>query len=246
MHIGTTVTSPGATIEVSVLINGTAQPLYRRPGDGKVFVAGVPGRAYTLRVRNMGDRRIEVISTVDGRHTLKDEPGDTAACRGLVFDARSAGEFTGWRISDKETREFIFGSPAASVAAQATGSAANTGVIGFAVYRERDYPAAHRAQRGYGTPLGARTVAVASAAASADSGIPATTMSGSTLGTGIGERREDRVGSTSFTRAYGEPDILVIGYDTEEVLRGRGILGPPEPDPFPGAGTGYEKYEPAP
>ena len=239
MYIGTSVQSPDGVIEVSVLMDGTAQPLYRRPVDGKVFVAGIPGRAYTLRVRNRGDRRIEVISTVDGRHTLKDEPGDTAACRGLVFDARSAGEFTGWRISDKETREFIFGSPAASVAAQATGSQANTGVIGFAVYRERDYYFYHA----YATQDSAWPVATASAAVFDSEPV---TMRGGSLGTGIGERREDRVGSTSFTRALGAPDILVIGYDTVDVLRERGILGPPEPDPFPGAGTGYEKYEPAP
>lgn len=235
MHAGTAARTPSGTIEVSVRIGATVQPLWKR-ADGMLFVAGSPGQAYTLHVRNLTGSRAEVINTVDGRHTLRDEPGDTSANRGLVFQANSSGEFTGWRLNDNETRQFVFGAPDRSVAAQATGSTTNVGVIGFAAYRERvsDWHAP-----GY---RGAAPVATADAApggACLDSSVALRS-----LGTGMGERQEDRVHRTSFTRALGEPDILVIGYDTEDVLREMGIMGPPEPAAFPGMGTGYEQYQP--
>ena len=65
-----------------------------------------------------------------------------------------------------------------------------------------------------------------------------------TLGAAMGALRKDRVGTTTFTRDGNEPDVLVIGYDTEESLRAQGILNPPEANPFPGAQTGYANYRP--
>ncbi len=240
MHYPTTVTSPAGTIEVSVLTGGVARPLYRR-ADGRMFAPGIPGSAYTLRVRNLTPARIEAIVAVDGRHVLKDEPGDPRACHGMVLRAHDVYEFRGWRVSDDESREFLFGEPGASVAAQATGSTANIGVIGFAAWREREASYSH-----YGSILrGAHPVATASAGLESYSTTNATldmaTERGS-IGTGIGASQDDRVGRTEFTRATGEPDILIVGYDTEAELIRRGIVGPTGPDAFPGMQTGYEKY----
>ena len=226
MLIGTTASSPKGLFDAAVLIGGTAQPLYRRIAGGALFTAGWPGAAYTLRVRAIRPGRIEMITTVDGRNTLKDEPGDAEQNLGLVFTGHH--EFTGWRISDQATREFTFGAPERSVAARAAGPAANTGIVGFAAYQEA-------AKLGYGGVLRSRAVAAAPPA-SAGGGLR------SGLGTGIGERREDVVGSTHFERAPGAPDILVIRYDTAEALEAMGITGPAEPQAFPGGGTGYERY----
>lgn len=238
MYIGTSVQSPDKTIEVSVLVNGAAQSLYRRLSDGKIFVAGVPGFAYTISVRSLTGSRIEVVSTIDGRNTLKDEPGDVYANSGLVFVANSKDAITGWRISDQQTREFVFGDPARSIAAQATrGDTSNVGVIGFAVHRERpsfDLPVL----RGdYGS-----SGAMRGATKGGSDMFGSQVTRGGSLGTSMGALREDAVGRTQFIRSGGAPDILVIGYDTEEVLLAQGIIAPPEPNAFPGAGTGYEKY----
>jgi hypothetical protein len=247
MHHPTAVTSPSGTIEASVLIAGTPQKLYRR-ADGRMFAPGVPGSAYALRVRNLTGTRVEVIATVDGRHVLKDEPGDPHACRGMVIHARGTYEFRGWRVSDDESREFLFGEPAASVAAQSTGSTANIGVIGLAAWRERDpwpstYPLASSGYGGGGAGgFATRSMnPVATASAGAPVSANAAMDSAGSLGTGIGASQDDRVGRTDFTRT-GEPDILIVGYDTEAELIRRGILGPADPDPFPGVLTGYEKY----
>jgi hypothetical protein len=236
MHYPTTITSPGGMIEVSVVVGARPLALHRRP-DGLAFAAGAPGRAYALHVRNLTSSRIEAIVTVDGRHVLKDEPGDPHACRGIVLHAYCTYEFQGWRVSDEETREFLFGEPAAAAAAQATGSTSNVGVIGFAAWRERQ--TSYRLDSGI--LRGSAPVAYASAGFETRSMNTAETRSGS-LGTGIGASQDDRVGRTDFTRDGSEPDILVVGYDTEAELIRRGIIGPADPDPFPGARTGYEKY----
>jgi hypothetical protein len=241
MHYPTTVTSPGTTVEASVLIDGRPVKLYRR-NDGRMFAPGIPGSAYTLRVRNRTANRIEVIVTVDGRHVLKDEPGHPSDCHGMVLRPHDTYEFRGWRISDDESREFLFGDPGSSVAAQATGSAANIGVIGFAAWREREAWSLYGGSpilRGTGHVTRDMAVATASAGPATFSADMESTGS---LGTGIGASQEDRVGRTNFTRITGEPDILFIGYDTEAELVRRGIIGPADPDAFPGALTGYEKY----
>lgn len=241
VRIGTTVASRHKTFEVSVLMAGVPQILFQRPSDQAIFVAGVPGRAYTLRIRNLSWGRIEVVNTVDGRNTLKDEPGDARNNRGLVFYGGQTGEFTGWRTNDNETREFIFGNPEHSVAAQATGSAANVGIIGFAAYTEKVPPPVYEAPVYRSYPggqsfnyMGGGPVATASA------GGPEPMTRG--LGTGIGETRNDAIGRTDFIR-IGAPEILTVGYDTEQALAIMGVgIAYSEPDAFPGMGTGYEHY----
>jgi len=244
MHIGTTARTPAGLAEISIISGGVPQPLYRHPAGGRIFTPGIQDVTYTLRVRNLTTGRVEVITTVDGRNTLKDEPGDVQQNRGLIIPAHQAAEFTGWRIDDNTTRAFVFGPPQSSVAARATGTAANTGVIGFAVYREHvreQYVNLRSAGTSYATAapfFGAATMDWSMTNDASGGGVQSRS-----LGTGIGEARTDHVGRTGFSRAYGTaPDVLAIGYETEDVLRAQGLLGPAEPDAFPGTGTGYEKY----
>lgn len=260
------VPAPANLIEVSIRIDGVSQPLYRRATDGALFTVGVPGQAYTLGVRNMTMGRVEVITAIDGRNTLKDEAGDAKRNEGLIFRAWASGEFSGWRINNDETRQFVFGEPERSVAAQATGDVSNVGVIGFAAYREQPSwsgssysataPPPPYLASGPGEYIGqsssAQNISMGSScmnlsavsatadtsAASTDSGMPLARG----LGTGIGERQQDHVGTTTFTRT-GAADILVIGYDTYDNLVQMGVIGPSEPSAFPGLGTGYEQYQ---
>lgn len=221
--------SPSATIEAEVLVSGDPLPLYVRP-DGRPFAAGVPGTAYTVRVRNLTRARVEVILTVDGRHALRDEPGDHYACRGLVIPACGSHEFPGWQLDDREAGQFKFTDPSAGVAAAATGSSEHAGQIGFAVHRERAEVVAT-----YNSILRRRPA-------------PAAGMTGrASLGTGIGATVSSPLGRTKFERDGNPPDLLVIGYGTEAALRAQGIIpAAPEADPhaFPGQGTGYRRYQP--
>src|SRR6266536_1478530 len=138
MLIGSSVSSPRRDFTLKVLVAGMPQPLYRRPGDGTLFVVGLPGRPYALRIKHDLTGRAEVLTSVDGRDTLTNQPADLRLSRGVVVDFCQKYDCLGWRIDDTEVGDFVFAEPARSVAVQATGSAANAGVIGVAVYRERE------------------------------------------------------------------------------------------------------------
>jgi len=230
MYVGTSLKND--LIEVEVRVDGRPQRLYRSTVLDRVFVVGRPGQVYTLGVRVLGHGRVEVLNSVDGRNTLKDEPAVMTKITGLVI--RGAGEFTGWRVSDQETRQFMFGNPAQSIAAQATdGDTSNVGVIGFAAYAEYNYAGYRSAAPdllGGGGYRGA-TRGLESMGATR----------GGSIGTGAGATISDRVGTTHFER-YGAAQELVIGYDTEEVLRELGVLRPALPQAFPAEDTGYAKY----
>lgn len=244
MFTGTTLITPEGTAEVRVLSDGEPLELHQHPAGGRVYLAGVPGRAYTLSVVNLTGRRIEVLTAVDGRNTLKDEPADKRSSSGHVLRPGEGYVFTGWRVSDAETYPFIFGGPASSVAAQATGTTRGIGVIGFAVYQEHIPPAdpmSYLRSSNMGSSTYGAAAASAAPVAMASPG-PSRSMEPG-LGTGIGDTPTAApVSRTQFRRLPGPPDILAIGYDTAAALTARGILGPAEPPAFPGEATGYEKY----
>jgi hypothetical protein len=228
--------SPGTMIRASVLVQGMKLPVYLRE-DGYPFVAGTPGRAYTLAVENLTSARIEVVVSVDQRDVLTDKVASQGS-GGMLLGAGVTQEWKGWRVSDTAVREFLFADPSVSVAAQATGDPSSTGVIGFMAWQEAvvmrpqspmstmdsyEYKAGGARPRG-GLTTNSSSPSAAGASANSD------------LGTGIGDYLEDKVRYVSFTRA-GSPDILTLGYASKEELIRRGIIR--DPDPFPG---GYERY----
>lgn len=234
------VTTP--VMEVSVESGGSPLRIYHRDD---YRLAGEPGAAYAVRVRNLTSGRIEVLLSVDGRNTLKDEDAGFGNA-GMVIPEYEAYSFPGWRLDSEGARDFLFGAIGDSVAAQA-GDASNAGVIGIAAWQEKiriplgnswnlpDYEY-RQSIRGYATDVfysssrGMPVIAsipVAGAAAGMDAG----------MGTGIGGYRTDKVGITTFQRGEG-PDIAVIRYASYESLKRAGII---QPDPFP-AKTGHARY----
>lgn len=235
MYSGVSVNSPMGTISVEVMVDDMSAPMFMR-ADGKRFIVGTPGKTCMLKVTNLMPRsRIEVIATIDGRHVLDDEEGDSFRNRGFVIAPRTSYTFRGWRTSREDSVPFAFADPGNSVAVMAAGTTTNLGVIGFAVHRER-YPETYH------------SVAVAAASASPFpfEGGTAEGMSGRSASVGMGmgsSPQHDPVGSTTFNRDGANPDILAIGYDTEAALQDMGILRPSDPNPFPGTGkTGYSKF----
>jgi hypothetical protein len=243
MQPESSLSHPGSLVKVSVEVDGIPLHMFHHASD--IYVAGTPGRAYVLAVTSRSDDRLEVVTSVDGRNTLKDE---TAGFRnaGMVIRPRHTYRFRGWRTDDDTTREFLFGvDHEESVAAQATGHAANRGVLGFAAFRELPPPrttftATYSGTAGYNWPSRDVTspyrspgsavcnVAVASAGA-ASAGMDYD------LSTGIGNTQDDSVGRTGFKRT-GTPDVLTIRYASYEALVRQGIIKCCDPDPFPGNG----------
>lgn len=218
-------------INVAVLVNGQRQPVYRRPHDRQPFVAGVWGAPFVLEVRNCTGGRIEVLSSVDGRNTLMDEPADMVQNRGMIISAYGSYRFAGWRIDDNNSAEFVFTDPAQSVAQMATGQSSNAGVFGFAIYTERRIE--QPVYRTYVQNTGYEPL-MRGLSKGVDAG---------DMGTGIGDVRADQVGRTSFVRAQNRPaEIVTIQYRSYEWLERNGIIAPDEPNAFPGAQTGYAQY----
>lgn len=125
-----------AGYELQVLVDG--RPVRSYWHDGGNWLLGHLGERYTLRVVNHSGRRIEAVVSVDGKDVIDGQPGDPGK-RGYLVPARGSVDIDGWRISSAQAAAFRFSSVGDSYAAR-TGSGREVGVIGVAVFEERDQP----------------------------------------------------------------------------------------------------------
>jgi hypothetical protein len=102
---------------------------------GEYWVAGRPGARYSIQIRNRLGERVMAVTSVDGVNVIS---GATAGWdqTGYVFSPGERYEITGWRKSDAEVAAFTF-TPSPNSYAERTGRPANVGVIGVALFRER-------------------------------------------------------------------------------------------------------------
>jgi hypothetical protein len=240
MYAGTLIGStPSRLFEAAIRIGGERQRIWDDTHlTGRYYVIGIPGLRYTIEVRNnsVSHRRLLLVSSVDGLDTMKPEPADLERSGGYVLSPGETFMIEGARLDDKTVREFIFGTPTGSVADQ-LGDTRNIGVIGLACFTERlpEYSFASASvgpPSAYGAPVyrggGSKGVMMGAEPS---------------LGTHLGAEREQRVQSVDFVRSSDTPEKIIIGYDTEDNLRQRGVLSPALPEPFPGRRTGYEKIQ---
>jgi hypothetical protein len=218
-------------------------PVYRFRGD--LWVAGEPGARYAIELVNDSRERLLNVVSVDGVNVIS---GETASFdqAGYVLEPGQRYDVAGWRKSRREIAAFEFTSLPRSYAAR-TGRPDDVGVIGVAVFREREafvlprpplppFPPFERSAPQPGTKSSPQLQEK-----SHRGGEP-----GPQLGTGHGERERDRVGTTEFERRSGRPDDIVrIRYDSRENLVAMGVI-PPErrrwrdrPSAFPGSNRGY-------
>jgi len=123
--------------EFQVLVDGSPAATYNQ--NGETYVLGHRGARYTLRVQNHSSQRIEAVVTVDGRDVIDGRTGDYQHKRGYLVAAYGQVEIDGWRLNGSQAAAFRFSSVAGSYAAR-TGSAREVGVIGVAVFPERNDP----------------------------------------------------------------------------------------------------------
>src|SRR6185369_10723862 len=90
----------------------------------------------TLRILNHTGRRVEAVTSVDGRDAIDGKTADVRSKRGYLVPAWGAVEIDGWRLSRAEVAAFRFSAVADSYADR-TGSARDVGVIGVAIFPER-------------------------------------------------------------------------------------------------------------
>ncbi len=228
----------GGLVDAEVVDRGRNEvlPAYRQ--RGAIWVAGRPGSRYAVRMRNRSGNRVLVVLSVDGVNAISGETA-SASQTGYVLAPYQSAEITGWRKNMNEAAAFYFTALPDSYAAR-TGRPDNVGVIGVAVFRERERvvevapravdraaPAAAQAQSA------TRERGDAAPAAKAEG-----TLRDERLGTGHGEREVAPITRTAFERASDRPDEIVqLRYDSVENLIALGVLRPPRvlpaPEPFP-------------
>jgi hypothetical protein len=226
--------------------DGLPYPEYH--GRGATWVAGDQGEPYQLTVRNKTGERVMVVLSVDGVNAVN---GKTARSNqtGYVLGPWQAATITGWRKSMNEVAQFYFTDLPDSYAAR-TDRPDNVGIIGAAVFRERQLPPPPPPAPVPFLSRNAPAADMAGAAEKSAAGAPASRAAAPAaaspapaqqLGTGHGEIEHSEVTMTDFDRASSHPnEVLTVRYDSRRNLVLAGILPntrhPLRPQAFPDEG----------
>jgi hypothetical protein len=256
----------GELAQVAIIDRKSGIELVPRYYHGEYWVAGIPGATYTIAIRNRLGERLLAVTSVDGVNVIS---GATASWdqTGYVFDPGQGYEITGWRKSDSQVAAFTFTDSPSSYA-ERTGRPTNIGVIGVALFRERQpaqtyaphteppvNPSAEDDESRLRAPDASTSKATESSAAPtpdrAEPAPPASLMKRAPkLGTGHGERETSYVTNTEFSRMQPQPDEVVrIRYDSLDNLVAMGVIPRPHrlvpvANPFPA--SAQQEYVPDP
>jgi len=118
------------------IVDGSGNALAGLTQGARSFVVGRSGDRYSIRVMNHSSERFEVLATVDGLDVIDGRVGSYSK-RGYLIDAYGTLDIDGFRRSSDAVAAFRFGTVRDSYAAR-TGSDRNVGMIGVAIFRERD------------------------------------------------------------------------------------------------------------
>ena len=125
----------GSLVDVSVIDRDTGSVLPTHRHDGKLYIDGVPGHRYSVRLYNRTSSRVLTVLSVDGVNAISGQTANPNQS-GYVLDAWQSTEIEGWRKNMSEIAQFNFTALDNSYAAR-TGRPNNVGVIGVAVFREK-------------------------------------------------------------------------------------------------------------
>ena len=257
----------GGIAQVAIIDRRSGVELSPHLYHGEYWVAGTPGATYAIEIRNRIGERILAVTSVDGVNVIS---GATAGWNqtGYVFDPGVGYQITGWRKSDAEVAAFTFTASPNSYA-ERTGRRANIGIIGVAVFRERQpqpvyvppvtTPSpepAESARAAPAPPTGSRELNSATRSdSSAQTAAPPIHVTPAPafapkLGTGHGEREASYVSNTEFSRMQPQPnEVIRIRYDSLDNLIAMGIVerrhpAPQITNPFPASAE--QQYVPDP
>lgn len=231
----------GRLVSVQIVERDRGQVLPEHRHRGHTWVAGRPGERYAVRLTNHSGARVLVVLSVDGVNAISGESA-AASQTGYVLSPWQRAEITGWRKNDSEAAAFYFTALPDSYAAR-TGRPQNVGVIGAAVFREKQPdppPVAFEAAPRAAAPaaadgaLGSAAPAPSTARERDAGGAPAEARREvNKLGTGHGEREWSPINRTAFERATSHPaEIVQLRYDSHANLVAAGVIAGPAP--FPG------------
>src|SRR5581483_1403335 len=247
VHAHSAVGGIGQVVIIDRRTGAELVPYYYR---GEYWVAGTPGARYAIEIRNPLSERLLAVTSVDGVNVITgaDAAWDQA---GYIFDPGQTYQITGWRKSDAQVAAFTFTDSPNSYA-ERTGRPANVGVIGVALFRERQRPEAYTppsVQAPYasaGAPSASAREADAAAAPAPSPPLSASLRSSPKLGTGHGEREASYVTHADFERMQPEPnEVIRIRYDSFDNLVAIGVIERPHrhlPDVNPFPSSAQQQY----
>ncbi len=239
--------APAASLVDVTLLDrddGQSLPTYRHRRED--WVPGIPGHRYAVRLTNTTGARVLVVLSVDGVNAVSGEDADPSQA-GYVLGPWQSTEVAGWRKSMDDIAQFYFTDLPDSYAAR-TGRPGNVGVVGVAVFRERQQPGdfddriSTRDDAGRGLPGEMRRESRSGAADSAASPAPsaraaapqaamesaADGVAAQRIGTGHGQREWSPVSRTGFVRASSRPaQVSQLRYDRPQRLIALGIVPRP-------------------
>lgn len=209
-------------VEMDVIDRDSGQWLPEYGHRGQHWIAGRPGHRYSVRLTNTTGARVLVVLSVDGVNAVTGQTASPAQA-GYVLEAWETAEIAGWRKSLDDIAQFVFTDLPDSYAAR-TGRPDNVGVIGIAVFRERELRPVYAPPS---PPIAAgRAREQAASKAAADSALAEAAPQ--RLGTGHGQREWAPVGRTEFVRATRNPQqVSQLRYDDAGTLAAIGVLPRP-------------------
>lgn len=250
----------GRLADVTITDRDTGATLATHYHQGEYWVAGAPGHRYAVSIHSRSGERLLAVTAVDGVNIIS---GQTAgwAQTGYVFAPWQGYELTGWRKSDSQIAAFEFTAAPNSYASR-TGRPGNVGVIGVALFRERQperiarlreeaAQAADASAAGAASPAPvAEQKAMEADASASRGGLAANAAPAPKLGAGHGQRETSYVERTDFERAQNAPnEVIRIRYDSFDNLVAMGVIRrsrpvSPRPEAFPD--TPFARYVPDP
>jgi hypothetical protein len=176
---------------LDVLVSGNDRPEYH--ARGTIYVEAVRGREYSLRVTNPTGERVAVALAVDGLNTIDARHTDARGATKWVLDPYESTVISGWQVSDRAARRFVFTGEKKSYGA-ALGQTDNLGVIEAVFFREKRPVYAHedRERSASSAPAAPRAEAQKRDASGATAQ-PAPSLSDDYAATGMGDRTRHEV-----------------------------------------------------
>ncbi len=130
-------TAAGEMVEWGIKGGVGFLPAYKENGYRRRLVEGNKGGTYSIIVKNRSKSALEIVASVDG---LDVQDGKLASFskRGYVVQPGKTIEIEGFRTSTNTVAAFKFSSVSNSYANLRHGSTRNVGVIGIAVFTQKD------------------------------------------------------------------------------------------------------------
>ena len=110
---------------------------YKEGGYGRRLVAGAKDSTYSIVVKNRCKSALEIVASVDGLDVQDGQPASFSK-RGYIVEPGKTLEIEGFRTSYSRVAAFKFSSVSNSYANMRHGNTRNVGVIGIAVFTQKN------------------------------------------------------------------------------------------------------------